>query len=436
MRSRPSAGELRACVGAARCKGRPLGGVRKDGLVSSAVHSRSSYLSLLRRPRYAGFVVTVLLARVSGTMFMTTGVLLVLARTGSALLAGVTAAAATLPGALSGPVLGAWLDVARRRRVLIVIDQLLSVVGLVAIVLLAGHAPRWTLPAAAVVYSITRPLSSGSFLSGVAELAGRELLDAASAIEASSANLSFMVGPALGGALAGVAGPAVAIYTEAGLTVLVLVLIAANPAFEARSELVATTITQAVRDGVSALRREPLLRSTGVGSVLAAFGWGLMMVGFPLYAVRSLHAPPHNSGYMWAAVALGSTLGTFLLRGEHSRARISVSYAVLGLSALLWPLVHALALGVLLIGVTGFLEGPAYSGTIALRLRLTPPPVRAQVMTTLSGSALVAASLAAAIGGAIHRPVLLIAAFTMINLLAAMSVGGLRRNRAGVAGAS
>jgi MFS family permease len=402
--------------------------VRKYGPVSSALTpTAASYVSLLRRPRYPGFVLTVLLARVSGTMFITTGVLLVLARTGSAPLAGATAAASTLPGALSGPVLGAWLDVARRRRVLIVADQLLTVAGLVAIVVLAGHAPGWTVPAAAVVYSVTRPFSSGSFFSALAELAGPELLDAASAIEASSLNVSFLVGPALGGVLAGAAGPAAAIEVQAGLTLLVLVLIAINPAFEVRPEQVATTISEALRDGVRALRSEPLLRASGIGSVLAAFGWGLMMVGFPLYAVRTLHAPAHNSGFMWAAVALGSTLGTFVLRGDHSRARISISYAVLGASALLWPLAHALALGVLLIGVTGFLEGPAYSGTIALRQRLTPPAVRAQVMTTLSGSALVAASLSAAIGGLIHRPLPLILAFTAINFVAAVSVAGVQR---------
>ena len=105
---------------------------------------RGEYAALLRRPRYASFVLTVSLSRITSSMFITSGVLLVLGRTGSAGLAGLTAAASTLPGALSGPVLGAWLDVARRRRVLIVADQLLSVVALLAIVALAGHAPDWT----------------------------------------------------------------------------------------------------------------------------------------------------------------------------------------------------------------------------------------------------------------------------------------------------
>ena len=167
-------------------------------------------------------------------MFMTSGVLLVLARTGSAPLAGVTAAASVVPGALTGPVLGAWLDVARRRRLLVVLDQLLSVAALVAILVLAGHAPDWTVPAAAVLYGVTRPLSSGSFFSALAEIAGADLLDQASAVEATSLNVAVIIGPALAGVLAGAVGAARTVEVQIVLTLIVAVLIAINAAFEAR----------------------------------------------------------------------------------------------------------------------------------------------------------------------------------------------------------
>ena len=64
------------------------------------------------------------LARVSDEMFSVGVVLLVLDRTGSAGLAGATVAAITLPSLISGPLLGAWLDLTGRRRTLMVIDQL------------------------------------------------------------------------------------------------------------------------------------------------------------------------------------------------------------------------------------------------------------------------------------------------------------------------
>ena len=58
-------------------------------------------------------------------MFSVGVVLLVLDRTGSAGLAGLAVAAITLPSLISGPLLGAWLDLTGRRRALMVLDQLL-----------------------------------------------------------------------------------------------------------------------------------------------------------------------------------------------------------------------------------------------------------------------------------------------------------------------
>jgi MFS family permease len=383
----------------------------------------NSFRRLLRRPRYPGFVLTVSLSRTSSAMFNTAGVLLVLARTGSAALAGLTAAATVVPGALTGPVLGAWLDVVNRRRLLVVIDQLLSAGGLVAILLLAGHAPNWTVPAVAVLYSVTRPLSSGSFFSALADIAGAELLDQASAVEATSLNLAVIIGPALAGVLAGAVGAARTVALQIVLTLVVAVLVAVNPAFEARPEQRAESLRHALRDGLRALARIRVLRATSVSGSLANFGWGLMVVGFPLYAVRSLHAPAHASGYLWAAVAAGSILGTFGLRGEPALRRVGLSYGVLGLSALLWPLAGTLVIGFGLILFTGFLEGPAYSGTIALRQRSAPPAVRAQVMVTVTGLGGVALSAGAALGGLVADPLALIYIFVAINLLAAVTAG-------------
>jgi MFS family permease len=381
--------------------------------------TRREYAALLRRPRYPSFVLTVSLSRMTGAMFLTSGVLLVLGRTGSAGLAGLTAAASTLPGALTGPVLGAWLDVARRRRVLIVTDQLLSAVALLAILALAGQAPDWTVPAVAVLYSITRPFSSGSFVSALAEVAGSELLDRASAIEATSLNLGVVIGPALAGALAGVIGAGPVIEIQAALTVAVAALIAANPVFEARPATQAESLRQALGEGTRVLLRHRLLRNISGASVLAGFSWGLMTVTFPLFAVQGLHAGTNASGYLWAAVALGSILGTFGLAGTPSARRVAASYGVLALSALLWPLAETLVAGLLLITLTGFIEGPAYSGTIALRQRHVPPAVRGQVFNTLGSLGMGAISLGSVVGGLLHRPVTAIVVFTAINLVAA-----------------
>jgi MFS family permease len=377
---------------------------------------------LWARPRYPAFVATVSLSRTTAFMFNTAGVLLVLTRTGSATLAGATTAAAVLPGAITGPVLGAWIDVVRRKRVLMVLDQLVSVVALLAIVALAGHAPAWTVLAASACIGITRPFTSGSFFTALAAIAGSELLDHASAIEATSQNVAVVLGPALAGVLVGAIGAAATIELQAALTVVIAGLVAVNPAFDAGAPEDARTVSHTLRTGLHALVRERVLLTTTCSSALAAFGWGLMLVGFPLYAVQTLHSEAHASGYLWAAVAVGSIAGTFIARRPPSLRRVGRSYGMLALSALLWPLAGTLAIGIVAIGLTGLLEGPAYSGSIALRQRYAPAAVRAQLITTVSSVTGLAIALGSTLGGVLHDTTALILAFACINVIAAAIV--------------
>src|SRR3954466_10331270 len=177
-------------------------------------------------------------------MFGVALVLLVLERSGSAALAGATVAAITLPSVLTGPVLGAWLDLTGRRRRLMVYDQIVISVALVGIALLAGHGPDPLLPLLAFLAGLTYPLSFGGFTSMIPTLVPEELLAPANSLEASSFNFALIVGPALAGggargvgpALAGgiaaVAGPEAALLTEVGLTLASLGLIVAIPGID------------------------------------------------------------------------------------------------------------------------------------------------------------------------------------------------------------
>jgi hypothetical protein len=123
-----------------------------------------------------------------------------------------------------------------------------------------------------------------------------------------------------------------------------------------------------------------------------------MSVGFPLYALQTLHPGANVGGYLWAAVAAGSTIGTFALGGRAIREAHRPLLRAAGRVGTAWPPARTLVLGFLLILFTGFLERPAYSGKIALRQR--PPAARRprQVLTTLSSARIVAASAVAAIG--------------------------------------
>ncbi len=370
----------------------------------------SSQISrLLEKPGFKRYFATVATARASGTMFNVSGVLLVLERTHDLTLAGLVIAAASLPAAVTGPFLGGWLDVTASRRRLLVLDRVVTALALTAMLALAGHAPDWLLLVAALLYGATSPLSSGAFSAVLPELAGVELLDAANAFEGASINAAFIVGPALAGLIAAGAGAGAAVEVQVAIGLALAALIAGDPIFELRpkhSETVPEGVLQAVRDGLRASWRIAALRWNLIVDVFYVFAWSTLNVGFPAFAIE-VGAGAHAAGYMWAAVAAGSLLGGFALAGRPARARprflIGGYLLAMALSAALWPLAGGVVVALVMIFVTGVLDGPGLVGLISIRQRLAPPQLRAQIFTTASSLHSAVTALGAA-GAGLFQP--------------------------------
>jgi len=365
----------------------------------------SESLQLLRRPGFARYFTVVASARATGTMFNVAGVLLVLDRTGSLTLAGLVVAAATLPGALTGPFLGGWLDVARSRRRLLVLDRLVTAGALLALLLLAGHAPDWLLPVVGVLYGITSPLSSGAFATVLPEIAGQELIAIAYTFEATSINAAFIVGPVLSGLIAGTAGAATAVEVQLAIGIALAVLIATDPTFELRPEHAGARpggVLHAVAQGFASIWRIPPLRWNTIISIIYVAAWGMLNVGFPAYAV-SVGAGAHASGYMWAAVSAGSMLSAFALRravaGLGLRLLMGISFLAMAASVGLWPLAGGLAAALALIFLTGLLEGPSLVALISVRQRFAPAQLRGQIFSTVASLDVAAIAVGAALAG-------------------------------------
>lgn len=400
----------------------------------------AAWTVLFRRAGYIRYFGAVALARTAGTMFNVAVVLLVVQRTGSLSLAGLTAAAGSLPAGLTGPFLGAWLDVARSRRVLIVFDQLTTVVSLVALLALTGHAPDWTVPAVALVYGVTRPLSAGAFTSVLPEIVGSELLPQAGTMEATSINLAFIVGPALAGVVAGAGGAALALQVEIALTVLVIGLIVSDSTFDLRPAAPAASgLRKSITEGLAALWRIPALRAGAFASVLSVMAWGSLFVAFPAYAL-ALHAGAHASGYFWAAVSVGSVFSAFTFTRPAARiptvALTAGSTALMGLSALLWPLAGSLLVALALVTLTGVLEGPSLAAFFTVRQRHTPPHLRGQVFATISSLGFVGIACGSALAGSVHAALGTTATLLMFSVLELAAAGVMLTARRALRGTS
>jgi MFS family permease len=342
------------------------------------------------------------LARVADEMFSVAVVLYVLQQTGSAPLAGACIAGLTFPSVLSGPVLGAWLDRTERRRWVMVADQLMITASVLGILFAAGHAPNWTLPLFAMLGGLTWPLSYGGFTSLIPVIVPDRLITGANALEATSINTGTIAGPALAGAISGLASPQAALVTEIVLTLLALVLIARMPLLDAGGARSERSIRGSIMAGMRTLVAVPALRGATVAASMSLAGLGLLSVAFPFYA-QDLGEEKSRGGILWAAFAAGSAVGALaLVRIQDRRPPEQVVIGALGAFGLLmltWPLAGSLAVAFVLVALAGFADGPGLAATFAVRQRAAPPDLQGQIFTSASGIKVAGFSLGAALAG-------------------------------------
>ena len=119
------------------------------------------------------------------------------------------------------------------------------------------------------------------------------------------------------------------------------------------------TLWSIVVDGLRQIVLVPQLRGVTAAAAFGMAGLGLLTVAFPLFAVDHLGVERSASGYMWAAFAVGSTLGALSLVRIQRRfppERIVVAgYATFGLLMMTWPLAGSLPVFLVLVafGVDG-----------------------------------------------------------------------------------
>jgi predicted MFS family arabinose efflux permease len=381
---------------------------------------------LRAQPGWPAFFLAATLARLASEMFPVAVVLLVLARTGNAALAGAAVAAATLPGVVTGPVLGAWLDRTARRRTALASNQVVLGASLLAILAATGRAPGWALLLLAAAAGLTAPLATGGSTSMIPSLVPEWLLHRANALEASSFNTAAIAGPALAGAVAAGAGPAAAVALEAGLAGVALLAIAPLPRIAVVAARADASMAATIRQGLRHLARTPVLRGVTVATTVALGGLGLLALALPFLAER-LGAGQAGAGYLWAALEAGGMAGALagarLLAGWPPQRVVLAGLALLGLLMATWPLAPSFPVALVLVGFAGFLEGPAFAATFTTRQRWSPDDLRGQIFTTAASLKLGAFAVGAAVAGpAVERlgAGRTLVAAGAINLLAAL----------------
>ena len=290
-------------------------------------------------------------------------VTLVFERTGSALWAGIAAAARVVPVVVLGPVGGVIADRFDRRLVMVVSDVLrLALMVLLAIVA-TTHLPIVIVPliaaAATVVASPYLPCAAAvtPVLVPDADLPG------ANAARSAVTSLGLIIGPAIGGVLLLLGSPWLAFAANAvtfGLSALAVLAIPANPAFRpAGFSERPNGVLRDVADGARVLRTNPQVLQLIGADLMCSLVYGMLtilLLGVAMQADLGMH----GYGYLFAGLGAGALAGTTLaghaLRCPHPRAVLLAALAAVGLPVMALALVRWGPAALVLVALVGAVD--------------------------------------------------------------------------------
>jgi MFS family permease len=353
----------------------------------------SRYGAVLEARATRQLLLTSLVARLPVSMSSLAVLLFVEGQTGSFAVAGLAVGAFALATALLTPMQGILVDRLGHARVLL---PLAGAQGAVYIAFIGvgswAPSPAAFVGMAALVGALRPPVMACVRVLWLVVAPDLKIRDALYAVDATSQELLWIVGPLLVGAVA-LVSPSLAIVACAACTVAGSFAFAAIPASRAWA-------------GAHRRGRGGALASTGLrwllGSVvLSGFGIGAVDVALPALASRFSHA--EAGGALIAAVSLGSLVAGLLYGARRWRSRLAVRYGLLLLlfAALVAPLMLAgsMAVAAALSVFAGLAQAPAFSCQYSLTASLTPVGAAAEAFAWNSAALTAGMGVGSAIAG-------------------------------------
>jgi MFS family permease len=370
----------------------------------------TSFRALLRLDAVGNLLLAAALARLGERMLGLALVLYTLERFQSPQLAGWVGFAALAPGLVVSPLAGALLDRIGAAWA-IVADTACSAGCILALALLCltlADNPLSVLVLTAL-YALTNPLSAAGVRTLLPALVPPAAFGRANALDISINAAVDVCGPALAGTLFGFAGAAATLLTISGLyaaaCVALLPAIRRLPRSQRswRGGLLADAAA-----GVAHVLRHKSLRPLGVAYALYNMGWGILLVGVPVFVIRATHGSTHADllvGALWAASGVASAIGA-LLAGQYGgpgRERAMMGLGMLATGLAIYPVCVRFGLPGMAIGLAliGFLAGPVDVGVLTLRQRRAEPAWLGRVMAVSMSLNLSGAPIGVALGGAL-----------------------------------
>jgi len=364
---------------------------------------------------------------------------LVLDGGGSATAAGVVYAFSVVPYVVFGLMAGVVGDRFRRRTVLwtMHLSQVLAAL-LVPIWAIAGQPPLAVILVAAFAIGTSRVFVDAAVFGAVAALIGRDRFISGQATLSAAWAIGYLVGPAIGGALIALIGPAFALVVEAfGFAIALTMILMIRRPLDAAERAVAERAVAMAREGLQVIFSSPRVRAFTWLSLTwnlgAAASYALIV---PLLR-ETLGLSSTQAGFILAVSAgMGMLVPLFLgpLSNRHGGPRVAaggtvgsaVSILAMGLSPGFFSILIADA-------VRSLSDYVVLSTVIGERQRGVPDRLQARVgitgrmiaVSAISAGALIGSFLAEPLGirGVFYLSAAAVAVAAVVSLPAVLRLG-------------
>jgi MFS family permease len=245
-------------------------------------------------------------------------------RTDSGLWVGALMAVEFLPAILIGLLVGPLVDRLSRRGLMVAADLARAAVFCAL--------PFVSSPGTIVGLAAVAGLATGFFrpaaVAGIPNLVPEDDLPAANALIQVIENVSWTVGPVIGGILTAAAGPHTSYWVNAGSFLVSAVLILRIPQRLLQS---VSALTRGhwrdLADGFGVVRRSRMLMTIVVAWSVASIGIGMANVAEVFLAKDSFDAGDFGYGLLFGAIGAGLVVGSLLAPAIDARFGIATLYA-------------------------------------------------------------------------------------------------------------
>lgn len=256
------------------------------------------------------------------------------------------------PTLLLGLLAGVLADLFDRRRLLMVLQ---TYAVLVALVLAALTYLGRLSPASLLMFTLAigcaSALTAPAWQAIQPEIVLREEIPAAATLSSVSTNIARAIGPAIGGVVVAVAGPAAVFAINAVSFAAIIVALAGWQRPTQRAPIEREHVGQAILTGLAYVWNGPIFRRILLRAALFVFPASALLALLPVTAARRWHLGASGYGVALGAIGFGAVLAVVVATPLRQRvsanallAGCAAAYAVAALGAAWLPFAAALPL--------------------------------------------------------------------------------------------